>query len=371
MPWHGDFFRRTLSFNFVARTSRGRMTQKDSWFLRVWQPDRPECRGVGECSLLPGLSPEKADEIESVLAQVLARLPTLPEDVASLPLNDLGECVVRHFEAARLPAVRFAIETALLDWAGGGRQALFANSFVQGEPIPINGLIWMGGLDFMLQQIELKIREGFTTLKLKVGGLDFERECDILQYIRSKYFRDRITIRLDANGAFKGEDALYKLNQLAKFDVHSIEQPLPVGSPLWPAVCRESPIPVALDEELIGVEDAEARRQLLDTLKPRYIILKPSLHGGLSGSAAWIELARSMGVGYWMTSALESNVGLNAIAQFTATRPVEVPQGLGTGALYQNNWASPLEVRAGHLHYNVDGAWEPLIPEVLSDEPEG
>jgi o-succinylbenzoate synthase len=367
MSMQADFFARTFDFRFEARTSRGKMTQKKSWFLRVWDERDPTCVGVGECSLLGGLSPEKPEEIESELAKATSIVSTLTPAHLRVAFPDLNHVLEKHFSVANSPARRFALETAILDWQHGGKRQIFANSFIEGQPIPINGLIWMGGLDAMLQQIELKIRDGFTTIKMKVGGLDFEKECDILQYVRRKYFRDQITIRLDANGAFKKDDALYKLNQLARFEIHSIEQPVPVGSPQWKDLCRLSPIPIALDEELIGVVGRSAKQELLARIQPQFIILKPSLHGGLAGCAEWIEMANAAGIGYWMTSALESNVGLNAIAQFTAGYNPTLPQGLGTGSLYHNNWQSPLEVSAGYLRYDPTKSWAPMGEELAAN----
>ncbi len=368
MSWQADFFSRTFDFRFEARTSRGRMTQKKSWFLRLWDDREPERVGVGECSLLSGLSPENPENIESQLAALANALRAMPAEAALFPFGELRNFAEKRLAIGNSPALLFAFETALLDWQLGGKRHIFPNAFVQGEAIPINGLIWMGGLDAMLQQIEIKIRDGFTTIKMKVGGLDFEKECDILQYVRRKYFRDQITLRLDANGAFKKGDARYKLNQLARFEIHSIEQPVPVGSPEWKDLCRQSPIPIALDEELIGVADRHHKEELLDRIQPQYIILKPSLHGGLSGCAEWIDVAKARGIDFWMTSALESNIGLNAIAQFTAGYAPTLPQGLGTGGLYHNNWESPLVVDAGQIRYDATLPWSP-IAHTESDAP--
>ncbi|MBY0432571.1 MAG: o-succinylbenzoate synthase, partial [Cyclobacteriaceae bacterium] len=211
---------------------------------------------------------------------------------------------------------------------------------------------------FMLQQVSIKVEEGFSCLKLKVGGLNFEKETDILQFIRRKYFRDTITIRLDANGAFKPDLAMFKLIECSQYDVHSIEQPLKAGSLMLPELCRQSPIPIALDEELIGVTTKEEKLRLLDRIRPQYIILKPTLHGGLSGCEEWIALATEQKIGWWMTSALESNIGLNAIAQFTSNYPVSLPQGLGTGAIYTDNVPAPLEVVKGTLRHNSQENWD-------------
>jgi L-alanine-DL-glutamate epimerase-like enolase superfamily enzyme len=243
----------------------------------------------------------------------------------------------------------------LLDLYHGGQRKIFPGSFTEGKPIPINGLIWMGGMDFMLQQVEIKIRDGFRCIKLKVGGLDFEKECDILQYIRRKYFRDNIIIRLDANGAFKADDALYKLKELSKFNVHSIEQPIKAGSDFLQELCAKSPIPIGLDEELIG---QDPKGNLLAVIKPAYVVLKPSLHGGFAGVQGWIESARSAGIGWWITSSLESTVGLNALAQFVAQFNPEVPQGLGTGTIYTDNFASPIEISGQNLVFNPRETWQ-------------
>ncbi len=215
----------------------------------------------------------------------------------------------------------------------------------------------MGDMDFMMDQINKKIAEGFTCIKLKVGGLDFDRECDVLDYIRKRYFRNDIVIRLDANGAFKPDDVLYRLEQLARFKIHSIEQPVKAGSVSMREVCQKSPIPVALDEELIGVEKKEDKIRILEEIRPQYIILKPSLHGGLSGTAEWIALADQRNIGWWITSALESSIGLNAISQFTANYSIDLYQGLGTGNIYQNNIASPLKVVSGKMTYDLAGQW--------------
>jgi O-succinylbenzoate synthase len=219
-------------------------------------------------------------------------------------------------------------------------------------------LIWMGDMDFMMNQINQKIAEGFRCIKLKVGGLDFDRECDTLQYIRKRYFRDDITIRLDANGAFKTDDVLYRIEQLAKYNVQSIEQPIKPGQEEMEELCRKSQIPIALDEELIGKNSLDEKRELLERLKPQYIILKPSLHGGLAGCKEWIDLAEKNSIGWWITSALESSIGLNAICQFTTNYSITLPQGLGTGSIYSNNINSPLRVEKGNIFYN--GEWEPL-----------
>ena len=330
------------------------MTQKDSWFLKVWDNSNPDVFGIGEAGPLPGLSPEKPETVEEELTGLVKRLKGITlRDLQSA--SDIFEILKRESLSS---SVMFAAETALLDLSGGGKREIFKNDFLLGKPIPINGLVWMGGLDDMLQQVSIKLYEGFTCIKVKVGGLNFEKELDILQFIRRKYFRDQVTIRLDANGSFKDDDAFYKLMDCSRFDIQSIEQPVKVGSPLLPQLCKTSPIPIALDEELIGIRTREAKVALLDRVNPPFIILKPSLHGGLHGCEEWITLADERKVGWWMTSALESNIGLNCIAQFTANHPLDMHQGLGTGMIYSDNVKSPLAVKKGALVFDSQENWD-------------
>ena len=355
MALQAAFFKKTFHFSFKARTSRGSMTQKDSWFLKVWDPRNPEVFGMGEAGPLPGLSPEKPEDVERQLGEVVQ---VISKGLQSNSLSSLKD-VQEYFKSKILSSsVIFAIETAILDLKNGGTRIVFNNRFLKGEPIPINGLVWMGGLDDMLQQVSIKLYDGFTCLKLKIGGLNFEKELDILQFIRRKYFRDTVTVRLDANGSFKEEDALYKLMDCSRYDVHSIEQPVKAGSAILPELCKKSPIPIALDEELIGVNGKARKTELLERIRPPFIILKPTMHGGLLGCEEWIEVANAQGIGWWITSALESNIGLNAIAQFAANYPVTLPQGLGTGSIYENNVPSPLEVKRGSLFYNSQENWD-------------
>lgn len=332
------------------------MKDRTSWFIKVFDDGDPDKFGIGEVAPLAGLSVEFTDDFEAKLS---AFVEEFNNSKIQKPVGDFNE-VPAFASIQKSSSILFALETAMLDLFNGGERLIFRNSsFNQGKTIPINGLIWMGGMDFMLQQIEIKIRDGFRCIKLKVGGLDFEKECDVLQYVRRKYFRDNITIRLDANGAFKNEDVLYKLNELAKFNIHSIEQPVKRGSEYLPEVCVKSPIPVALDEELLGIEVPADRAALLERAKPRFIILKPSLHGGMRGTADWIAEAEKKGIGWWLTSALESSVGLNALAQFVGRYPVEIYQGLGTGAIYDDNFFSPLEIkRNGELGLDSKVSWE-------------
>lgn len=355
MPFQASFSKKTFHFSFQARTSRGTMTLKESWFLKVWDTQHPEVFGIGEAGPLPGLSPEKPADVEQQLAdvtQVITKGLNTPE------IQSLGQ-IHTFFKSMNLSSsVLFAIETALLDLKNKGTRRIFENEFLSGKPIPINGLVWMGGLDFMLQQVSIKLEEGFTCIKLKVGSLNFEKELDILQFIRRKYFRDVISIRLDANGAFKPEQAMNKIMDCSRYDVHSIEQPLKSGSPSLPELCRNSPIPVALDEELIGVYTTAAKKELLERIKPQFITLKPTLHGGLAGVEEWISLAVERNIGWWITSALESSIGLNAIAQFAGNYDITIPQGLGTGAIYTDNIPSPLVVRKGSLFIDSQEIWD-------------
>jgi o-succinylbenzoate synthase len=357
MPLQASFFKRVFQFNFKARTSRGLMKDKTSWFVKVWDYSDPHVFGIGEAGPLPGLSMDHSPDFEEKLFSVIRKFneaavtdPT-PESVSRLVPGEL-------------PSVVFAFECAMLDLQNGGKRILYNNDFVQGRSIPINGLVWMGDMDFIMTQINQKIDQGFSCIKLKVGGLDFDRECDTLHYIRKRYFRDNITIRLDANGGFKTDTVLYKLEELSKFSVHSIEQPMKPGSVETATLCRKSPIPIALDEELIGKISKAEKQSLLEKLQPQYIVLKPTLHGGLNGCAEWIAIAQSMGIGYWMTSALESSIGLNAICQFTANYETPIPQGLGTGMIYQNNFDSPLTVSGGFISYNKDIEWDPDLKNI-------
>ncbi|MBS1683030.1 MAG: o-succinylbenzoate synthase [Bacteroidetes bacterium] len=360
-----------FKFSFAARTSRGPMTEKTSWFIRLWDDRNPEVYGLGECGPLPGLSKKNGIEFETILDEEIKKIESKN---LSLPMGENISAVADFFQSNKInreySAIAFGLETALLDLMNGGQRIIFKNKFIEQTPVPINGLVWMGGLDFMLQQVEIKIRDGFKCVKLKVGGLDFEKECDVLQYIRRKYFRDNIEIRLDANGAFRKEDALDKLNSLKRFNVHSIEQPIKPGLPEMEEICAKSPIPVAFDEELIGINSAEEKEKLLTKLKPNYIILKPTMHGGLLGCAEWIRIAEKSNIGWWITSALESNIGLNAIAQFTSQYTSNLYHGLGTGQIYDNNFPSPLSAEKGILKFDPQEKWDlvSLFPDEAGEK---
>lgn len=351
------FIKQVFHFNFQARTSRGAMRERTSWVLKVWDEKEPEVFGLGECAPLPGLSIDGVPDYEE-------RLKAILQDLEKLSINN-GQLTMDNFQgwidkmvSPQYSSIIFGLETALLDLLNGGRRVIFQNDFQTGRKLPINGLIWMADMDLMLQQIAIKIQDGYRCIKMKVGGLNFEKECDILHYVRKKYFREDIIIRLDANGAFKLDDCLYKLKELSKFKIHSIEQPIKPGQlEALREISENSPIPIALDEELIGVHETNIRQKLLETSKVPYLILKPSLHGGLQSCKEWIALAEQMSKGWWITSALESNIGLNAICQLTAEYPVSIPQGLGTGQLYDDNIESPLVVKNGEISLNTKTDW--------------
>jgi len=327
--------KRTFHFKRPSGTSRGVLTEKHAWFIEIWDAVSPEIRGLGECSIIPGLSPD----FES-FEKYEAKLDSVCENLES--------------DLSKWPSIKFGVETALLDLKNGGIGVYFDNEFSRGlKQIPINGLVWMGDPEFMKDQIDEKIKAGFSTIKMKIGAIDFESEYDLLRGIRSNYDSEQITLRVDANGAFESTEALEKLERLAKLDIHSIEQPIRAGQ--WEEMaklCRKTPLPIALDEELIGISNPIEMERLLDIVKPQYIILKPSLHGGISGTKAWIKLAEAREIPWWITSALESNIGLTAICQLTAEFDNELPQGLGTGSLYTDNIESSLIVSSGYIHLN-------------------
>ena len=345
---------RILRFNFPARTSRGALTEHTAHYLHLYNEVAPERAGWGEAAPLAGLSPDHRPDFEETLAGFV-------REFNRRQLRELSPGEAAALVGPEWPALRFALETAALDFERGGSHQLYNNAFSRGEAgLPINGLVWMGDAAFMREQIEQKLAAGYTCLKLKIGGLDFAAELRILAEIRAVAGPGQLTLRVDANGAFGPTDALAKLEQLARYELHSIEQPIAAGQ--WSAlaqICRQSPVPVALDEELIGLTEPARQHELLDLTRPAYLILKPTLLGGLEASRHWIRLAESYGVGWWLTSALESNVGLNAISQFAGTyaRP-DFPQGLGTGQLYHNNLNAPLTIRRGCLHYEPAGFWE-------------
>ncbi|MET2985241.1 o-succinylbenzoate synthase [Aureibaculum conchae] len=333
----------SLNFKQPGGTSRGVLRTKETYFLMLSENGNS---GVGECGLFKGLSADDRPDYEKKL-QWLCDSINLETDFL---LNELSE----------FPSIQFGLEQALLSLKSKDKFILFPSIFTEGkDAIPINGLIWMGTADFMKQQIKEKLASGFTTLKLKIGAIDFEAEIEILKSIRKEFSSNEIEIRVDANGAFTPKNVLEKLKRLSDYNLHSIEQPIKAGQ--WQEMallCEKTPLPIALDEELIGVFKKEEKQKLIDTIKPQYIILKPSLIGGIQGSNQWIEIAKQHNVLWWVTSALESNIGLNAIAQFTYSLKNIMPQGLGTGGLFTNNFDSPLDVKNGKLHYNPKLKWQ-------------
>lgn len=346
MMLRASFIPRPLVFKRPAGTSRGVLRTKPSWYLIVQHDEDNGPRGIGECSIIPGLSPEDPKTIDKELHTLCGNINEYPQWLAK--------------RGALFPAIRFALEIALNDLALGGNRVLFRDDFTAGKKgIPINGLIWMGEPDFMKQQIREKLGAGFSCIKIKIGAIDFGEELALLKMIRREYGPETIEIRVDANGAFSPGEALEKLNRLSEFLLHSIEQPIRQGlTEAMASLCATSPLPIALDEELIGISDPEARRNLLKTIRPQYIILKPSMLGGLRAASEWAALADDLNIGWWVTSALESNIGLNAIAQWTYQNTTNMPQGLGTGQLYTNNIPSPLVIEKGQLFHHPQLGWD-------------
>ena len=336
-----------LIFKAPAGTSRGILLHKDTYFLKVWDESNPEVYGLGECALFKGLSREDTPLYESKLREMC-------QNIALGISTDLSE----------FSSLQFGLETALCDLSNGGRRVVVDTPFVHGETtIPINGLVWMGSFDEMSARIEEKLSAGFTTIKLKIGAIDFESELELIRQLRGRFSSETLTIRVDANGGFSPEEALPKLNRLAAYGIHSCEQPIKPNQ--WAEmrkICAESPIHIALDEELIGITDPMQMFMLLREIAPQYLIIKPSLMGGFAGAQEWLKMAKMTNTGAWFTSALESNVGLNAIAQVVAKFNPLIPQGLGTGALYTNNIESPLYQKADYLAYNPEGKW--VLPDM-------
>ncbi|WGH75932.1 o-succinylbenzoate synthase [Tenacibaculum tangerinum] len=331
-----------LNFKQASGTSRGVLRTKETWFLLLEKEGK---KGIGECGLFRGLSADDTPEYEKKLQWVCTNIN-----------SDLDFLLA---ELAQFPSIQFGLEQAFLSLKNENPFELFPSEFTEGkQQIAINGLIWMGEKAFMQQQIKDKLQQGFTTIKMKIGAIDFDTEIALLQSIRNEFSSKEIELRVDANGAFLPENALQKLQRLAELELHSIEQPIKQGQ--WQemaSLCEKTPLPIALDEELIGVFSTKEKEQCIATIQPQYIILKPSLVGGFKGSNEWIQIAANHNARNWITSALESNVGLNAIAQWTYTLHNPLPQGLGTGSLFTNNFDSPLEVMHGNLHYNKNKHW--------------
>ncbi len=332
-----------LDFKRPSGTSRGVLTQKQTFFLIINATDK---RGIGECGMFKGLSCDDRPDFESTLKWIC--------DNISLGLDRLLDKLIEF------PSIQFGLEMAFKSLNSDTEFNLFPSGFSSGfNTIPINGLIWMGSEAFMKQQIQEKIEAGFSCIKMKIGAIDFETELNLLKSIRKEFSEGDIELRVDANGAFNPSEALEKLKRLSDYKLHSIEQPIKqVQIEEMAILCEKTPLPIALDEELIGVFSITDKQNLLETIKPQYIILKPTLVGGFKGSEEWIEEAKSLNIGWWITSALESNIGLNAIAQWTYTLNNRLPQGLGTGSLFTNNFDSPLQVKNGTLQYNTNLNWK-------------
>lgn len=345
--------KKLLHFKKPSGTSRGMLYDKPSWILSIRLSN--DQTAFGECSVIPGLSPDFIDEnqYERKLNDLKKDLELNWSQEEFKDLNIFTSLKWKHLllTYAMFPSIVFGIESLARDVYSGGKGLIFESGFTRKElSIPINGLIWMGDESFMLEQMEEKLAEGFSTIKMKVGAIEWKKEKSLLSQLRNRFSADELTIRVDANGAFTSEEAPIILAQLAALEIHSIEQPIMAGqSSAMSELCKNSPIGIALDEEMIGIHEFEQKEALLKMIAPQFIVLKPSLHGGFVGCHEWIQLAEQHGIAWWMTSALESSIGLNAIAQFTATFKDLLPQGLGTGGLYTNNFDSSLVVEKGQL----------------------
>lgn len=332
-----------LNFKQASGTSRGVLNTKETWFILLTDNEK---QGVGECGIFRGLSIDDIPDYEEILKWTCNNI--------SLGLQKLVS------ELVEFPSIQFGLEMAFKSLESKNQFELFPSEFTNGKAsISINGLIWMGTEAFMKQQIKDKISAGFRCIKMKIGAIDFQTEINLIKSIRQEFSSKDIELRVDANGAFLKEEALEKLKILSDFDLHSIEQPIKQGQiEAMAKLCEITPLPIALDEELIGVFSVTKKQELLQTINPQYIVLKPSLVGGFKGSDVWIKIAENNNIGWWITSALESNIGLNAIAQYTFKKQSNLPQGLGTGALFTNNFDSPLQVKNGTLRYNNSINWK-------------
>jgi o-succinylbenzoate synthase len=344
------YYKYILDFKKPSGTSRGILTQKETWFLVIESDGK---KGIGECGILRGLSIDDRPDYEQKLQWVCHNI--------QLGVSDLWEALIEF------PSIQFGVEMAFQSLENENPFLLFPSAFTSGQKsIPINGLIWMSDASHMKQQIEEKLGAGFNCIKLKIGAIDFDQELELLYYIRQNFTPDQVEIRVDANGAFTSNEASYKITKISGYKIHSIEQPIQKKQyDTMSELCKNSKIDIALDEELIGVFSYQEKERLLLKIKPQYIVLKPSFIGGFRGTNEWISIAQKHKIGWWITSALESNIGLNAIAQFTFLKEVSIPQGLGTGSLFTNNFDSPLEVKNGELFYNPDLDWK-LKSEVFS-----
>ncbi len=344
-----------LDFTFQAGTSRGVLTHKDTWYIIGSHNEKDF---FGECGPLKGLSIDDRPDFEATLDHVCAHLNR--RSIQAWDTLGFVESLVPELDLIGFPSIVMALETLQADYLNACKQEIFESSFYASEtPIAINGLVWMNEPQHMLDQVLSKVQAGFSCIKLKVGAIDFEKECWVLGKIREQYSEKKLILRVDANGAFTEHDVWKKIETLSSYGIHSIEQPIkPQQNELMRQLCKDAAVDVALDEELIGVAGVDAKENLLEELDPPFIILKPTLLGGFAATEEWIRAADYRGIEWWVTSALESNIGLNAICQFTATYPVFMPQGLGTGSLYHNNIPSPLTVYNGGIYYDKDKTWD-------------
>ncbi len=343
---HAIWKEHRLTPRFALGTSKGTIEERTVWYLIAWNSDRPEVRGIGEAALFPGHSKEFPADVRTKLLELCV-------DTTNWRQRLNGDLV-------DVPSVRFAVEQCLRDLEVSGTKQLFPSAFTLGKQgIPINGLVWMGDRDAMHQRIKQQIDQGFTTIKMKIGAIGIDEELALLKTVRSEFSANDITLRVDANGAFNSRNAMDVLGRLAELEVESIEQPVPAGLyEVMAELCERSPVPIALDEDLIGLNTHDAKLDLLTNVRPRYIVIKPSLVGGWGAAQEWIDLANAHGIKWWITSALESSIGLNAIAQWTATLGISTAQGLGTGSVYENNIPSPLIAEKGMLRYRPEEEWD-------------
>ena len=335
-----------LKFKTPGGTSRGILHEKETWFIFVYDDVNPEIIGIGECGLFRGLSADDRPDYKEKLKEVCESIS--------------AKKFWKEEGLIEFPSIKFGLETALLDLKNKGKRIIYPSEFTKGNAsIPINGLIWMDSFISMKDQVNKKLKDGFRCIKLKIGAIDFNEEIRLLKLIRREFSENDLEIRVDANGAFSPDDALEKLKRLSNFKLHSIEQPIKSGQQKeMTQLCLNSPLPIALDEELIGIFKINEKQKLLETIKPQYIILKPSLVAGFSGSEEWIKIAKENKISWWITSALESNIGLNAIAQWTFTLNNSAFQGLGTGSLFTNNFDSPLFLQKQNLFYDAEKKWD-------------
>ncbi len=336
----------TLTPRFPLGTSKGEIKERTVWYLIAWDSNRPQLRGIGEAALFPGHSKEFP-------ADVRTKLLELCRDTSNWQQRLTGDLV-------QVPSVRFAVEQCLKDLAASGSKVLFPSDFTIGrQGIPINGLVWMGDKLTMRERIKAQIANGNRCVKMKIGAIGIEDELELLGEVRKQFNSKELTLRVDANGAFTHSNVVPVLERLAELEVESIEQPIAPGLyEVMAELCAETPLPIALDEDLIGLNTRLAKKELLENVRPQHIVIKPSLVGGWASAQEWIDLAKERNIGWWITSALESSIGLNAIAQWTATLKPDVPQGLGTGSVYTDNIPSPLNVLNGELLYSPEIAWD-------------